>query len=325
VKALVLTASLLAFASTAWAQPGRDRDRNRRVDWAESVPDPSGLVKNSPKKFVLIYFRPAEEAADPTEFRNQDIIDASRDSFTFVKFAFDKESAECREYKVAAAPTLLGCDKYGNEVVRQQGVGIVQLRAILSATPDAVTKLEATIRQLAGRIENATKPADKVKACLDILKLGRKGYPEIAAASAKISELAAEEFKKVEVAESVDEEKAIEVLEGIAREFAGAPPAAHAEIQIAEREKGTSVAAAIARLNKVLKLTPAVIFKKEIEEAQKALDAISAEGAARVETASQLASSDKEKAREALRKIQKEYAGTEASKKALEALKTVGD
>ncbi len=318
-----LLAGILTFAGAldAWAQGGRGRDQ--RVDWHESVPDPGGLTKGSAKRFVLIYVRTAEEAADLTEFRNTDIVQASQGSFTFVKIAYDKESAETKEYRIPSAPMLIGCDKYGNEVTRQMGIDIVKLRAIIQGVPDLVAKLEATIKSAATKADEAAKRGDRaatVKACLDVLKLAHKGYPELEAAAKRIEALAAEEFKKVEIAASVDDAKAIEVLEAIAKEFTGAAPSAQAEIQIAMFDlKAGSVQAAIARLLKVVKSA----FKKEAEEAQKALDAISAEGVDKIATAQQFAAQDKEKAKEQLRKLQKDYAGTEASKKALEALKAV--
>jgi hypothetical protein len=314
---------VFAGALEATAQGGKGRDR--RVNWSDSIPDSGGLAKNSPKRFILIYVRPAEEPSDPTEFRNQDVVDASNESFTFVKLAYDKESTEVKEYRIPGAPMLIGCDKFGNEVTRQVGFDIVKLRAILSSTPENVLKLEATLKSASSKLEEAVKTGDRgriVKGCLDVLKLARKGYPELKAAADRIDALAAEEWKKVEIAESVDDAKAIEVLEAIAHDFAGTPPSAQAEIQVAQREhKAGSVAAAIVRLGKVVKS----VFKKEADEAQKAIEAIAAEGVEKVETAHQFASQDKEKAREQLKKIQKDYAGTEASKKALEALRAVGD
>ncbi len=319
-----LLVGILTFAGAldAWAQGGRG-GRDGRIDWHESVPDPGGVTKGQAKRFVLIYVRTAEEASDPTEFRNSDIVQASQGAFTFVKLAYDKESAETKEYRIPSAPMLIGCDKWGNEVTRQMGVDIVKLRAIIQSVPDLVAKLEATIKAASAKMDEAAKRGDRaatVKACLDVLKLARRGYPELEAATKKIESLAAEEFKKVEIAASVDDAKAVEVLETIVKDFAGAAPAAAAEIQMAQFEnRAGSIAAAIGRLLKVVKSA----FKKESEEAQKAIEAISAEGLEKVATAQQFAAQDKDKAREQLRKLQKDYAGTEASRKALEALKAI--
>jgi hypothetical protein len=322
MRQLAVAVALLAASQAAWAQGG-GRDRNRRVEWSDSVDDGKGRLNNN-RRFLLVYIRPADEASDPSEFRNTDVVDASRDSFSFVKIAYDKDAPEIKEWRVPSAPMILGCDKHGNEVIRQAGAGIDHIRAVIKGAADGVAKLEATIKSLKNKIDEADKSGDRartVKACLELVKLGKKGYPEIPAALAKIESLAAEEWKKVEIAETVDEATAIQSLEGISKEFAGSPPGAEAEIRIADREnKAGSVAAAIARLLKVLKL-PLPLFKEKVDEAQKLLDAISAEGAEKVDAAAKIAAGDRDKGREALRKLQKEYAGTEASKKASEALK----
>jgi len=323
MRKLAVGLALLAASQEAWAQGGGGRDRNRRVEWSDSVDDGKGRLNNN-RRFLLVYIRPADEASDPSEFRNTDVVDASRDSFSFVKIAFDKDAPEIKEWRVPSAPMILGCDKHGNEVIRQAGAGIDHIRAVMKGTADGVAKLEATVKALKNKIDDAEKSGDKsrtVKACLDLVKLGKKGYPEIPAALAKIETLAADEWKKVEVAETVDEATAIQSLECISKDFTGAPPGAEAEIRIAEREnKAGNVAAAIARLQKVLKLAQP-LFKEKIDEAQKLLDAIGAEGVEKVDAAAKIAAGDRDRGREALRKLQKEYAGTEAAKKAAEALK----
>jgi hypothetical protein len=309
---------LLALTLIAAGQD-RDRDRERRAVWCESVESALGQITPN-RRLLFVYVAPASDPGDPTVFRNPD-VQAAAETFVPVKIIFDKEHPDLKEYRVASAPAILCCDRYGNEVARGTSLSVDVVRGLIRTAPDAAAKLEAHVRSLGARVEEAERSGERariLKACADVIRTGKRGFPEIAAAAKKLDALAEPEFAKVDLAASVDARTAIEQFERIAKEFAGTPPAVRAEVRIAELENGRgSAAAAVARLQKAsVAASPA--FEAVAKEARETLDRVVREGIDRVAEAEKL---PREQAREALRKLQKEYAGTEAGKSAGQALR----
>jgi hypothetical protein len=116
----------------------------------------------------------------------------------------------------------------------------------------------------------------------------------------------------------VSVEAGIDYLDEIAKTFRGTATGVQAEIRIArlDHERGNP-AAAILRLAQLQK-SDAKLPKGEIEKAAQALEEISRAGEAKLEAA---LTGDKALAKEAVRKIARDYAGTEAAKRANEALR----
>lgn len=318
---------VLLAASDAWAQGGRGPGRRQRpVEWENAIEDGLGKVGDE-RKYLFIYVHPPAETDEPTEFRNQDILEASRGEFVFVRFPFDKENSVQQEWKIVTAPTFIGADKRGNEVVRSQGsMSIDAIRTVLKNTPDAVAKLEATIRSLASKLDAADRSGDRtktVRAAMDLIKTEKKGFPEIAAASRRLDELAVEEFRRADIADTADEAMGTAIIEAVVREFAGAPAAVEADIRLARRDASSgNTSGALTRLNRTLKQSSPAL-KAKLADAQKELDAMLADGMSQIEVALSLASQDREGARESLRRIQRDYAGTDVARKAAEAFKTL--
>ena len=103
------------------------------------------------------------------------------------------------------------------------------------------------------------------------------------------------------------------------RDARSTAPGAKAEIALAllDHSRG-NILPAIQRLLSVMKYD-ARLLKPEVEAAAKALDEISKAGDARIEGA--LNGPDKAVAKEVLRKLAKDYAGTDAGKHAADASK----
>jgi len=157
------------------------------------------------------------------------------------------------------------------------------------------------------------------KMLVDICLSGRTGYKEVSEAQTKLNELTETAFKKGDLAAAVSPETGVEYFEELVKIYRTTAPGARAEVLLAtiDHARG-NIQPAILRLLKVLKSDPRVL-KAEIESAGKALDEISKAGDAKIELA--LNGPDKVLAKEAVRKIAKDYAGTDAGKHAADASK----
>lgn len=329
----LVPAVLLALATPALAQKGFDRGEfggGPRIYWYDSVEAVSGGgdsmqeriarkflrgMDNAEKKYMFVYIRPGSEEKEPNEFNNNDIVLASRQEWAFVRMDVNKDNAHQRAWGVKGAPLLLGCDMHGNDFVRAGGVTIDAVRSILKGTPDAVAKYEQKIRNdYAKAVELAKSDEGRaVKALVDLVAAGKPGYKEVTEAQARLNEIAESAFRRVEVAESVSLESGLEQLEELVKVFRSTAPGIQAEIRIARLERARdNPAAAIARLQKVLKADPR-LFKKELEEAAALLQEISKDGQARIEST---LATDRARAKDVLKKLARDYAGTEAGKQA---------
>ena len=319
---------LLLAAGSAVAQRA-DEFFGRRIYWYPTVEAAAGGgemnrrrffgQEAAEKKFIFVYVRPLQEEREPSEFSNADVISHSRGAWAFVKLEFEKESPWLRTWGIRTAPAVIACDIHGNEFGKAATLDAV--RGLLKNVPDAIAKYEARLRLDWQRIQDQLKvDEDKgAKALVDFCLAAKPGYKEVAEATARLTELADNALRKGELAEAVSVDAAIDYHEEILKIYRASAPGLQAEIRLArlEHERG-QVQPAIQRLAKISKLDGR-LFAREIEDAAKATADLSKAGDAKIDAAVNL--SDKTAAREMLRKLAKDYAGTEAGRRAAEASK----
>lgn len=272
------------------------------------------------KKYIFVYVHPEKEEKEPNAFANTDIQTASRNEWCFVKLAFDKENPLLRAWNVKAAPAVVGLDIQANDFIMSNNLTAAAVRGFMKALPDHIAKYEVKLKSDFARAEAALKsdPNKGIKLLVEIVLQGKTGYKEATDAAAKLQEVADESFKKCEIAESVSPDDGIKFLEEMVKVYGATPPGAQAEIRIAKIERGrNNIGVAIARLVKVTKYE-SKLLKKETMTASLALDEISKDAEAKITAALGLGRAE---AREALKKIAKEYANTDAGKRATEELK----
>jgi hypothetical protein len=268
-----------------------------------------------PKKYVFVYIRTALEDRDPATFNNNDIIQASWREWAFVKMDFDKEQPHQKAWGIRGAPVCLTLDLHGNDILRANAVSIDIVRGLLRNTPDEILRFEAKLKMDFQRALEALKTDDArgVKLLIDIAALNRIGYKEITDAQAALAETSEAAFRNCDLMESVGPEQAIAYLEEMVRLYRMTSPGVRAEVRIARLENlRENVAAALQRLQKVSKYD-ARFLRKEIEEAQALAAEIAREGEAKISAA---LTGNRAEARESLRKIARDYSGTEAGRRA---------
>jgi thioredoxin-like negative regulator of GroEL len=340
MKKLLTATFVLAFAALAQAQAGgfgggmRDRER---IPWFSSIDKVSTGGNLSPmelrrlkamgieptdKKFIFVYIRPISEDTEPRVFATcQDSVDAARGSWAFVKMDFDRENAFQKAWGVRSAPACIGCDIYANDFIKMGVPTIDVIRSIIGNTPKAVAEYEAKLKSDFGKATEALKTDEEkaAKLLVEICLAGKNGYKEVTESHTKLNDLTEAAFRKGELAAAVSADVGVEYFEDLVKTFRTTGPGAKAEIftAILDHARG-NVQPAIQRLLRVTKYDPRG-FKPEIEAANKALDDVSKAGDAKIEGA--LNGPDKALAKEIVRKLAKEYAGTEAAKHANEAAK----
>jgi hypothetical protein len=334
---MMLAAFVLSLAPVAESQEGGSDRRIHRVrwypsmdrtTWEEAMGDRPGNPRMRPfgmepvnKKFIFIYVHPVTENQDPNDFTNADVVTTSRAEWAFVKMAFDKENLHQKAWGIKTAPACIGADLFGNDFYKASGVSINTIRAVLRNTPEEVARYEAKLKVDFQKAVDALKSDEEkaVRLFVDICLAGKNGYKEVNESNSKLGEITDAAFRKGELAEAVTPETAIDYLEDLVKLYRASPPGARAEIRIAQLDHARgNVQPAIQRLLKVMKIDPRG-FKGEVDAAGKALEEISRSGEARLDIA--LSSGDKAQAREAVRKIAKDYSGTELGKKALDLSK----
>ncbi len=344
MKTLLAVVFVVGLAGLAHAQGGfggkgdmRERDR---IPWVRGGMDRavSGAGDNlSPlekrrlkiqgieptdKKYIFVYIRGTkDETTEPREVANcADAVEASRGAWSFVLLDFDAENAYQKSWGIKAAPACIGCDIYGNEFVKMPGLTIDIIRTVIKGTPDQVQKYEAKLKYDFQKATETVKTDEEkgAKLFVDICLLGKTGYKEVGESHAKLTELTEISLKKSELAAAVSPEMGVDYLEELVKVYRATSPGVRAEVLLAvlEHARG-NVQPAIQRLLKVLKYDVRTL-KPEIESAQKALDDISKAGDLKIEAA---LAGDKTVAKELLKKLARDYAGTEAAKHAADASK----
>lgn len=326
---IATAALLLVSAATAVAQRERDDFFGRRVSWYPSLESAltggDGLNElerrrmrffgenPTEKKHVLVYVRPVNEEKEPGDFQNADVIAQSRQAWAFVKMDFDKENKWLKAWSVSRAPAVVATDLHGNAFGKAASTDAV--RNLLKGIPELITAYEAKIKADWSKVCDQLKLEDErvAKALVDFCKAAKPGYKETQEAHAKLTEVSESALKRGELAESVSVDAGAVYYDDLSRTYGSTAPGVLAQIRLAflEHERGNVRKAldSLVRLQKQERLSP-----HETEEIAKTLQEISKRGDAKIEAA--LAAPDKTAAREVLRRLASEYAGTEAGRRA---------
>jgi hypothetical protein len=342
MKTILAPAILLALAGLAQAQAGggfgsgmRDRER---IPWFNSLEKVGSGTDNlsqnekrrlkamgidpTDKKYIFVYIRPVTEETEPREFVNcTDALDAVRGPWAFVKLDFDKENSYQKSWGVKTPSVCIGCDLFSNAFIKVGGPSVDNIRTVIRNTPGEIAKYEAKLKYDFQKANDTVKTDEEkaAKLFVDICLAGKNGYKEVTESQTKLNELTDSAFRKGELATAVSPEAGVEYYEDLVKIYRSTAPGAKAEIVLAllEHARG-NVQPAILRLLAVMKYD-ARLLKAEIEAAAKALEEISKAGDAKIDGA--LSGADKAVAKEILRKLAKDYAGTEAGKHAADASK----
>ena len=341
MKQALTAAFVIGLAGLAHAQGGfGGRADRERIPWLRGGMDravsgsPDNLspfekrrlksqgIEPSEKKYIFVYIRGTkEETTEPREVANcADAVEASRSAWYFVLLDFDPENAYQKAWGFKSGPACIGCDIFGNDFVKFPGLTIDIIRTVLKTTPDQVQKYEAKLKYDFQKASDTVKSDEEkgAKLFVDICLLGKTGYKEVGESHTKLTELTESSLRKGELATAVSPEMGVDYLEDLVKVYRATSPGVKAEVMLAllEHARG-NVQPAIQRLLKVLKYD-ARSLKSEIESAQKALDEISKAGDAKIDSA---LAGDRAVAKEILRKLAKDYAGTDAGKHAADASK----
>jgi hypothetical protein len=332
----ILSLAILVLSTLpAVAQDGfRDRDVRFRMRWYPSIESVGGNgsmdeierrrlrafgMEGGEKKFIFIYVRPITEDREPAEFSTfAEALQASREAWAFVKMDFDKENPYQKAWQLKGAPACIGADLHGNDFVKLGAASTDSIRGILRNTPGEITRYETKIKSDFGKATDLLKTDEErgAKALVDLIAIGRKGYKEIADAQTRLGELAENAMRKGDLASAVSLDAAVDYYEELVKIYKASAPGVRAEIAAAvvDHARGNA-AAAIARLHKVMKYDVRLL-KAEVDQAGKALDEIGKSCEQKIDAA--LLLPDKAQVKEALRKLAKDYAGTEAGRHAAE-------
>jgi hypothetical protein len=338
IKVVASLAFVLAISAQAFAQKGGGKGGAggefgpgaNKIRWSNNVDAPptedpltarlrkmQGLDPVE-KKYMLVYIRPIAETEDPNSFSSADIVKLSHEAWVFVKMDYDKDNPHQKTWGVKGAPMVLGCDLHTNDFIRTTSVAVDALRRITGGLPEAIQRYELKLKADFAKANELLKTDDSkaMKIFVDIVADGKKGYKEVDDSATKVGEYGEIALRKSDLPESVSPEAGADYLDDVSKTFKGTVTGVQAEIRLAriDHERG-NIQAAILRLAAILKLDPRLL-KAEIENAARALEEISRAGEAKVELA---ATGDKSLAKETLRKLAKDYAGTEAGKRAVDA------
>lgn len=324
MKQLAIGACVLAMAAPAFAQggggPGGGRNgRGPRVEWAEDMEQ--ALRRAGEKNACIFVYIKNSTDKDPTEFNNADVAEMSRD-VVFVKLNYGRDDEWIKQWKVPVAPMILGCDKHGNDYNRANSTNIDKIRGILDAVGGLVQKYEAKLKSEYAKFLDAIRTQQNAKigkALADLLPVLKKGFRETEDTLAKMKEIEADEVKKVVEGGRGDRDLEVEWLNEMLRDFKGTPIAAEAELRLAKIEKARDPQAAIARIKRLQKLE-GVGYPSKVDSSNALWTEITSDGEAKVDEALKL---DKAAAKDALRRLLRDYAGTDAAKRANEALRSV--
>jgi len=304
-----------------------DKDYSREgCAWVEPYSTAESAAQSS-DKFLLVYCYPENpnpNALLASDFYLLDVIQLSKTTWAFNKIPYTKDNADLRKLGIKKPGTVVGMDKYGNEWKRLEAVSSVDLKALLASVPQLVKKFSEKLQADTARASAlvASDEAKAMKAYAEIARLPRRGYKEIEDAAAKVEELAARQFKAVDLAFSVDEKQGIALLKQMALDCKDLPAGIEAEVRLAELDlKNGAIQSAIQAVKKALRMDGWENCAAANAHAKEVLAKIVAVGQERIEFAKKTGSADRPKAIAALRAIATEFAGTEAAKRASEAAK----
>lgn len=338
MKTPIATAALLlACAASAFAQKDREDFMTRRVSWYPSfeaaMGNGGGEMSEAErrrmrffgesavdKKYVFVYVRPLNEEKEPNEFQNQDVVLQSRGAWCFVKMDFDKENRWLKAWGVGRAPAIIGTDLHGNDFGKAALASIDAVRGLLKTVPDVVAKYEAKLRTDWSRVNDHLKlDEDKgSKSLVDFCLFAKPGYKETGEAATRLTEISEAALRRGELAESVGVDTGISYYDELSKTYGKTAPGILSQIRLAflEHERG-NVRKAIDALQKIQKLDR--LSPHEMEEANRSLHEISKRGEKKIDTA--LVNPDRNAAKDVLRKIASDYAGTDAGRRASDVSK----
>lgn len=265
-----------AFLVFALAQqPSQDRFGSvTEINWDTSVTPYVSQQKPdrvAGKKYLFVYVRTPQETQEPNFFGNIDIVNASQSDWAFIALEIRKDDPWQKSWGIQKAPSMIGCDIHGNAFAANTSINLLTVRNLLRTVPDAVARYLATLKAdfAASMAAFKNDPARGAKGLVHIAVDGKRGYKEVDDAVSRLREIAADELKQAELAESVGPDAGIEFLEKLVKTYLESPPGVLAEIRIAKLEvvRGNAEAA-LRRLDRIAGYD-ARLVGPEIKEAAK--------------------------------------------------------
>ena len=221
-----------------------------------------------------------------------------------------------KEWGIGRAPGLVALDRFGNHFLRAMNLSSNSIKYLTAKHPLAVAQYEAKVKAEFDRAIDFLEK-DEAKALgglLSIVENGKLGYKLVGESKMLLEEHSKAAFRKAELAESVSRDAGIEYLQGLIKIYRKTPWSSRAEIRIARVEHHSgAVQPAIQRLQKIGKYTKQRLGD-ESETAKQALAEVIRAGAEKIEQA--LALEDREEAKATLKQIARDYAGTDAGRRA---------
>ena len=148
VKHSALRLAVLAIASLGVA--GSARAGSTR--WYSSLEDAGADARATSRPMLLDFWADwcvACKVMEKEVYNDEQFVDAAQ-PFLTVRIDYDKKTAIARKYNVAALPTIVFTDSYGNEIFRYAGfIDVKTFTALLRALPHDVSVINGLSRVLA--------------------------------------------------------------------------------------------------------------------------------------------------------------------------------
>ena len=268
------------------------------------------------KRHILVLITKGTEERLPQGFNHAEPIRLSHSTWAFTKVKFDRDDPRMKAWGIGRAPGLVALDRYGNIFLRAMALSSNSIKFLTVRHPLAVAQYEAKLKAEFDRAIGYLE-ADEAKSLgglLSIVENGKTGYKLVSESKMLLEEHSKAAFQKAELAESVSQDDAIEYLQGLIKIYRKTPWSSRAEIRIAlvEHHSG-AIQPAILRLQKIGKY-PKQRLGDESETLKQALDELSRAGTEKIDEA--LALEDRAEAKETLKQIARDYAGTDAGRRA---------
>ena len=274
----------------------------------------SRSVRN--KQHILVYIHNGTGTREPQEFNHAAPIRQSYGEWAFVKLQFDADDPFIKAWGIRRAPGLVALDRFGNHFLRPMNLSTNSIKYLTAKHPLAIAQYEGKLKS---EFDKAIGFLDKDESkalggLLNIVANGKMGYKLVEESRQLLEEHSASAFRKADLAESVSASVGIDYLQTLIKMYKKTPWSARAEIRIAKVEHHNgSVQPAIQRLNKIQKYDRSYLGKEKIK-VDEALAEVSRAGTEKIDTV--LAMDDRTEAKVQLKKIAKDYAGTDAGRRA---------
>ena len=140
--------AILVIAGLASAPPARAASTR----WYGSLEDASAEARGTNRPMLLDFWADwcvACKVMETEVYNDQTFVDAAQ-PFLTVRIDYDKKTAIARKYNVAALPTIVFTDSYGNEIFRYAGfMDVKTFSALLRALPHDMSAINDLSRVLA--------------------------------------------------------------------------------------------------------------------------------------------------------------------------------